>query len=112
MYSKALTVHFFSLSFSKTYLDPDSEKANNRAVSNDYQAKIMSYGPEDDIRSLPRPPRPLLQHPYVRVAPPSPALSSTDSCEGLPVPLGHDFFQGKMGGHASNSVLTTSHKKT
>ena len=88
MYSKALTVHFFSLSFSKTYLDPDSEKANYRAVSNDYQAKIMSYGPEDDVRSLPRP----LQHPYVRVAPPSYISSSTST-------LGHpdDFFQGKMG---------------
>ena len=91
--SKITFSTFFSLSFSKTYLDPEIEKSNYKAVSDDYQGKIMTYGPEDDVRSLPRPhkPRPV-QHPYVRVAPPSYISSSTST-------LGHpdDFFQGKMG---------------
>ena len=57
----------------------------------------MRYGgPEEDVRSLPRPlkPRPLLQHPYVRVAPPSPV---SDSSYASPLGHPHDFFQGKMG---------------
>ena len=105
--------HQYSTSFFSERFDKDAANAilNQKALNADISSKLMRYKTEPDVRSLPRPQKPHMPHPYVRVAPPSPAPSSTDSYEG--VPLGHYLFQGKMGerykihsqrGHASRPL--------
>ena len=101
----------YSTSFFSERFDKEAADAilNQKALNADVSSKLMRYKTEPDVRSLPRPQKPQMPHPYVRVAPPSPA-PSTDSSEGLP--LGHDFFQGKLGerykihsqGHANNKA--------